>query len=254
MSKTLLTVAGFDPSSGAGATLDLRVFRHFGYHGLAVLTAITIQNSSRVYGYRTLSPPLVLEQYRRLKSDFKLSGIKIGMLGSKNIIPIVDQILEDNRSLPRVVDPVFRSSSGHWLLEKSGLQPFLKAVSGKISLITPNLNEATLILGEKIDGPEKMEEAARRIAYLTSSACLLKGGHLPAMAVDILFDGQRFYHFRKKKLPLNIHGSGCFLSSAILCFLANGCPLPAACRQASAEVHRRLKTPLKISRRPLFAI
>lgn len=247
-------MAGFDPSSGAGATLDLRVFRHFGYHGLAVLTAITIQNSSRVYSYRSLSPALVLEQYRRLKSDFTLSGIKIGMLGSKKIIPIIDEILEDNRSLPRVVDPVFRSSSGRWLLEKSGLRSYLKALSGKISLITPNLNEASLILGERIDRPEKMEEAARRIAHLTSSACLVKGGHLASMAVDILFDGQRFYHFRKKKLPLNVHGSGCFLSSALLCFLASGSPLPAACRQATSEVHRRLKTPLQISRRPLFDI
>ncbi|MGQ9801240.1 MAG: bifunctional hydroxymethylpyrimidine kinase/phosphomethylpyrimidine kinase [Candidatus Saccharicenans sp.] len=254
MRKTLLTVAGFDPSSGAGATLDLRVFRRYGYHGVAVLTALTIQNSSRVYGYRTLSPQLVLEQYRRLKSDFRLSGIKIGMLGSKKLIPVVGEIAGDNRSLPLVVDPVFRSSSGRWLLEKSGLRPYLKALSEKISLFTPNLNEASLILGERIDRVEKMEEAARRIADLTSSACLVKGGHLTGMAVDVLFDGRDFFHFRKKKLPLAVHGSGCFLSSALLCFLAEGCSLPEACRRASAEIYRRLKAPLTISRRPLFDI
>lgn len=254
MRKVLLTVAGFDPSSGAGATLDLRVFRHFGYHGLAVLTAITVQNSSRVYGYRTLPPRLVLEQYRRIKSDFRLSGIKIGMLGSKKIIPVIGEIARENRSLPLVVDPVFRSSSGRWLLEKSALQPYLKAISGKITLITPNLNEASLILGEKIDRLKKMEEAARSISHLTSSACLVKGGHLQGMAVDILFDGRRFYHFQKKKLPLEVHGSGCFLSSTLLCFLAEGCSLPEACRQASAAVYRGLQTPLKISRRPLFDI
>ncbi|MCR4395821.1 MAG: hydroxymethylpyrimidine/phosphomethylpyrimidine kinase [Candidatus Saccharicenans sp.] len=256
MRKTLLTVAGFDPSSGAGATLDLRVFRHFGFHGLAILTAITIQNSSRVYGYRTLSPKLALEQYRRLKSDFNLSGIKIGMLGSRKIIPVIAEIAGENRSLPLVVDPVFRSSSGRWLLEKSSLRSYLNAISGKITLITPNLNEASLILGERIDRPEKMEEAARSLSQLTSSACLVKGGHLPgtAVAVDVLFDGSRFYHFQKKKLPLEVHGSGCFLSSAILCFLAAGYSLPEACRRASAAVYHRLRSPLKISRRPLFDI
>ncbi len=254
MKKALLTLAGFDPSSGAGATLDLRVFNSRGYYGLAVLTSVTVQNSSRVYDYRSLSPDLVRQQYRQLRSDFKLSGLKVGMVGSRKLFPVIKDILSENRRLPVVVDPVFRSTSGGWLLEKQSLKNYLKAISGKITLLTPNLTEASLLLGQKIDTPEKMAEAARQLAELTSSACLVKGGHLIDRAVDILFDGRRIFRFQKRKLPLDVHGTGCFLSSAILCYLADGRSLPEACQKASHWLQLRLRSPLKISRGLLFEL
>lgn len=247
MRKALLTLAGFDPSSGAGATLDIRVFNRLGYYGLAVLTSVTVQNSRRVYDYLTLSPELVNRQYRNLRSDFKLAGIKVGMIGSRRLLPTLEKILAENRKLPVVVDPVFRSSSGRWLLEKNSLKDYLKAVSGKITLLTPNLNEASLLLGRKVDRPEKMAEAARRLGELTSSACLVKGGHLPDRAVDVLFDGRRIIMFKRRKLPVEVHGTGCFLSSAILCFLADGHSLTTACREAADRLRLRLHSHLSIS-------
>lgn len=252
MKNVLLTVAGFDPSSGAGATLDLRVFNHFGFYGLAVLTAITIQNSFQVYGFKPLSAELILEQYRKLKADFKLAGIKVGMLGSRKAISAVEEIVSDNNNLPVVIDPVFRSSSGQWLLEKKYIQKYLQSIRGKITLFTPNLNEASLILGEKIDTVEDMEQAARRISQLTRSACLLKGGHLMDKVVDVFYDGHQIHLFKKKKLPAEVHGTGCFLSSAILCFLAEGLPLTEACKKASMTIHRFLHSPLLLGHRPLF--
>ncbi len=252
MKKALLTLAGFDPTSGAGATLDLKVFNHLGYYGLAVLTSVTVQDSSRVYDHLTLPPRLVLEQYEKLRSDFRLTGIKVGMVGSRRLFRAIEQILKESSNLPVVVDPVFRSSSGRWLLEKQDLRGYLKAIRGKITLLTPNLEEASLLLGKKIDSPEKMVEAAKGLSDLAASACLVKGGHLREKAVDILYDGQQVFMFSKKKLPVEVHGTGCFLSSAILCHLVDGCSLPLACRKASLRLRRRLTSALRISSRALF--
>ncbi len=254
MRKALLTLAGFDPTSGAGVSLDLKVFSHLGYHGLAVLTSVTVQDSRRVYDYLTLSPALVLQQYRKLRSDFRLSGIKVGMVGSRKLFRVMEEILNESQKLPVVADPVFRSSSGRWLLEKRDLGGYLRTIRGKISLLTPNLEEASLLLGRKIDSPEKMTEAAKQLSELASAPCLVKGGHLREKAVDILYDGHRTYRLIKSKLPVEVHGTGCFLSSAILCYLVDGRSLPTACRKASALLHRRLLSPLRISGRALFSL
>lgn len=252
--QILLTVAGFDPGSGAGATLDLRVFHHFGYYGLAVLTTLTIQNSFKVYDLKPLPASFILEQYRKLKSDFVFSGIKIGMLGSGQAIYAIEEIISENQNWPVVVDPVFRSSSGRWLLEKKYIASYLKSLTGKIALLTPNLNEASLIVGQKVETVEEMKEAARKISELIGSACLIKGGHLQDQAVDVLYDGCNFHLFSKKKFTADVHGTGCFLSSTILCFLASGLTLSEACKRASQTIHRLLRSPLLLGRRPVLDI
>ncbi|MDD8019827.1 MAG: bifunctional hydroxymethylpyrimidine kinase/phosphomethylpyrimidine kinase [Acidobacteriota bacterium] len=126
MKKVLLTPAGFDPPSGAGLSLDLKVFSHFGCYGLAIPTSITVQNSFNVYDYKMLPTSLITGSYHCLKMDFKISGIKIGMIGGKKAIPAIKAILADNQQLPVVADPVFRSSSGRWLLDKDDLKATLK--------------------------------------------------------------------------------------------------------------------------------
>lgn len=256
MKKTLLTVAGFDPSGGAGLTLDLKVFGHLGFHGLAIPTSLTVQNSYRVYRQIPLPPAFVLDAYRKLKLDFRLSGIKIGLLGSYRLLPALKTIIEENKKIPVVVDPVFRASSGCWFFEKKHLKQFLKIIKGRISLLTPNLPEASLITGEKILSQQQMKEAARKIFNLIEVPCLVKGGHLPGQSyvTDILFDGQEFTIIRKKKLAADVHGTGCFLSSAILGYLAGGQSLPSACRDASRLIDWKLKNPLKISKRALLQV
>ncbi len=254
MKKFLLTVAGFDPTSGAGATLDLRVFGRFGYYGLAVLTSVTVQNSRRVYEYLDLPAEFILTQYRKLTADFRPDGLKLGMLGSRKAFPAIEEILLASQQIPVVVDPVFRSSSGCWLLEKENLKHFLKLIKGKITLLTPNLAEASLLLGRRIDRPEKMVEAARSLAEMIEGACLIKGGHLRDQAVDVLYDGQKIYEIKKKKIPVDVHGTGCFLSSAILCFLARGEKLAAACQKASEAIKLAMKSTVRGKGRSLFAI
>ncbi|MGC8891615.1 MAG: bifunctional hydroxymethylpyrimidine kinase/phosphomethylpyrimidine kinase [Candidatus Saccharicenans sp.] len=254
MKKALLTIAGFDPSSGAGATLDLKVFHRLGFYGLAVLTAVTVQNSYRVFGLKVLPPDLVRQQYQKLQADFNFSGLKIGMIGRRANIRVIEEIISENQNRPVVVDPVFRSSSGYWLLEKESIKKYLRALSGKITLLTPNLEEASLLLGQKIKTANDMEEAVINLSQLSCSACLIKGGHLPGRALDILYDGRNLFHFEKEKLKVKVHGTGCFLSSAILGFLVIGLDLQRSCEKASSLIHRHLKSSLKISQGRLFDI
>lgn len=256
MKKALLTVAGFDPSSGAGLTLDLKVFRLLGFYGLAIPTSLTVQNSYRVYRQIPLSADLVLDFYRKLKIDFKIYGIKFGMMGSFRILPAVKKIIDENKKIPLVVDPVLQSSSGCWLFEEKHLKKFIKTIKGRISLLTPNLPESSLLTGEKISNIEQMKKAARKIFDLVEAPCLIKGGHLSGEnhTTDILFDGQQFISIRKKKLPEDVHGSGCFLSSAILCYLVQGQDLITACQKASRLTGRKLRNPVKISKRALFQV
>lgn len=233
MEQVLLSIAGYDPSSGAGVLLDIAVFRRFGFLGTGILTAVTAQNSRQVTDVRCLGRGFLLSQYEALIRDVSLSGIKVGMLGCRENIPALGRILTQHSDLPIVVDPVLRSSSGRWLLEKDALQTYLARIKGRISVLTPNLNEAALISGRRLQNPKMMKEAARRIAEQIAAPCLVKGGHLASKAVDVLYDGQKSYLFPHKKVPRDVHGTGCFLSSSLLSHLAMGKPLAEACALAS---------------------
>lgn len=231
--RALLSIAGYDPSSGAGVLLDVAVFRRFGFMGTAILTSLTAQNSRQVRDVRCLDGRWLLSQYAALKEDIPPSGIKVGMLGCRRNIPALESILGRDRNIPIVVDPVLRSSSGRWLLEREAVPAFLKAIRGRVSILTPNLHEAALISGRRLENAEAMKEAARRIVDRIAAPCLVKGGHLASKIVDILYDGTEFSVFPHDRVPGDFHGTGCFLSASLLCYLAVGKPLPEACGLAS---------------------
>jgi len=248
MKKILLSVAGYDPTSGAGASLDLKVFHHLGFQGMAVLTSVTSQNTKRVKKIHCLSPEFIWEQYQTLCQDVSISGIKVGMVGCRKNIQVIKKILEYNPNIPKVVDPVFKSSSGAWLLEKESIPGYISGIREKASLLTPNLSEAFLISGIKIENTEDMKKAARTIYSLSGIPCLLKGGHFPAQMVNLLFDGKKFYLFKKKKLKKNVHGTGCYLSSSLLAHLAKGYSLEKACLLATELTHRAIKSSIQIGK------
>jgi len=241
MKKTLLTVAGFDPTSGAGVSLDLRIFQSAGFQGMAVLTSLTEQNTEEVKNIYCLTPEFVKAQYETLRKDIPFSGIKVGMLGSGKNIPVIKQILADNPKIPRVVDPVFKSSSGTWLLEPESIPGYILEIRGKASLLTPNLEEASLISGKKIATEEDMRTAAREIYSLGRIPCLIKGGHFPNQNLNLLYDGKGFHLFKKEKLKKRVHGTGCFLSSSLLAYMARGASLEKACRLALELVHKAIE-------------
>jgi len=227
--KLLLSIAGYDPSAGAGVLLDVAVFRRFGYVGAGILTAVTSQNSRRVTGIHRVGGRFLLRQYEAIVEDMAPSGIKVGMLGGCGNLPALRRILSRHPGLPIVVDPVLRSSSGRWLLERRAIPSFLSRIKGKISLLTPNAQEASLLSGRRMGNSEAVKEAARRISDLIAAPCLVKGMHLAGAVADILYDGRLFYVFGHEKRPFDVHGSGCFLSSSLLSYLVQGKPLPEAC-------------------------
>ncbi|MFP4081441.1 MAG: bifunctional hydroxymethylpyrimidine kinase/phosphomethylpyrimidine kinase [Candidatus Aminicenantes bacterium] len=248
MEKSLLSVAGYDPTSGAGVCLDLKVFQHLGFHGVGILTSLTLQNTSRVEEVRALPPDFLWNQYRTLIDDISVSGIKVGMIGSKTNIPVIQTILTKNNQIPVVVDPVFKSSSGAWLLEKEAIPSYISKIKGKASLLTPNTEEAALISGIRIKTRQHMKEAARKIHNLSQMPCLIKGGEGPGLSTDILYNGEDFYAFDQQKIAKKVHGTGCFLSSSILAYLAKGISLDKACLKAVRLTHHAINTSLPVGK------
>ncbi|MEW5900030.1 MAG: hydroxymethylpyrimidine/phosphomethylpyrimidine kinase [Acidobacteriota bacterium] len=239
--KVLLSIAGYDPSSGAGVLLDIAVFHRLGFCGMGALTSVTIQNTTRVESFRTLPGRFILGQYKTLAKEVSFSGIKVGMLGSGKNIPALDLILKKHRDIPIVVDPVFRSSSGCWLLEREAVPSYVARLRDKISVLTPNLEESSIILGRRVQSLEEMKEAALRIGDLIDAACLVKGGHLKKKVSDVLYDGRRIQVIANPKIPKTVHGTGCFLSSSLLCFLAEGHSVAKACELAVGQTRQAIQ-------------
>lgn len=241
MKKTLLTVAGFDPSGGAGVILDLQVFRSLGFQGTAVVTTLTSQNIQRVFEFKPLPASFVLSQYKVLKKDFTWEGMKIGLVGSKVLFSIIREILEDQTGRPRVIDPVFRSSSGTWFLEPGIIPSFLKTISGRATIITPNVPEASLMTGLKIKSLADIEKAARIIYEMTGIPCLLKGGHRPGQIFDFLYTGKISRFFESQRLPAKVHGTGCLLSAALVAYLVRYGDLEKACAFSLRFIRRSIE-------------
>lgn len=246
MKKILLSVAGYDPTSAAGVSLDLKVFQLLGFQGMAVLTSITSQNTKGVKKVHCLPPDLLWDQYQTLLEDVSFSGIKVGMVGCGENTEIIKRILENNPNIQKVVDPVFKSSSGAWLLERDSVPSYISEISGKASLLTPNLEEASMISGINIENIEDMKKAAKRIFSLSSIPCLIKGGHLPGQMVNLLYEGNKFHLFKEEKIKKNVHGTGCFLSSSLLAYLVKGNSLEKACLLATQFTHEAIKNSIQI--------
>ncbi len=246
MKKVLLSIAGYDPTAGAGIGLDIKVYQSFGYLGMGILTSLTVQNTTRVKKTHCPSSRFIWDQYNFLHKDVNFSGIKVGMLGcGENINPLI-RILSDNPGIPIIIDPVFKSSAGDWLFEKKSIPIYMRKLRGKASLLTPNLEEAESISGINIEGVPDAEKAAQEIFKQTQTPCLLKGGHLQKENIDILYDGNKFYTYKNRRLRKKIHGTGCFLSSVLLCFIVGGLPLDRACSLGIQTTQRAMKKAIRI--------
>ncbi len=213
---------------------------------MGVLTSLTSQDTKSVKKIHCPSARFVEEQYRCLSADVKFSGIKIGMIGCADNIEITGKILSDNPEVPIIIDPVFKSSGGNWLIEKKAIPQYMAKIKGNASLLTPNLAEAGWISGIKVTDVEAMHAAAKKIHELTAIPCLVKGGHLSGQNIDILCEGETFTRFENRKLKKSVHGTGCFLSSSILCHLVDGAVLDRAVSQAIEDTHSAIKKAIKI--------
>ncbi len=223
-----LTIAGSDPSGGAGIQADLKTFHQFGVYGEAAITLLTVQNTMRVDRVVCMPAELVLQQIRAVVEDIRPGAAKTGALGNREIIEAVAGAA-DGFDFPLVVDPVMISKHGLPLMSGNARPALVDELLPRAFLVTPNLSEAAALAGIPVNDPAAMEEAARRIASFGVQAVLVKGGHLAGEAEDVLYWKGRFHHFREKRIETkNTHGTGCTYSAAITAGLAKGLELTDA--------------------------
>ncbi|MBI5528621.1 MAG: bifunctional hydroxymethylpyrimidine kinase/phosphomethylpyrimidine kinase [Deltaproteobacteria bacterium] len=235
--KLALSIAGLDPSAGAGMLADVKTFSTFGVYGMGVATALTAQNSRGVDISHPLNPGIVIRQLEAIFADFDLSAIKIGMLGSRSVAIAVGRFLRDiNFEKPIVLDPILTSSSGATLLDPVALNAMIREILPIAEVVTPNLREASVLAEVPVKGEKDMYEAAKAIHEMGPKAVLITGGHLKERAMDLLFDGEEFFELASKKVGKEIHGTGCHLSAAIAANMAAGMTLYEAVRGAKAYI------------------
>lgn len=244
-----LTVAGSDPSGGAGLQADLKTFHRFGVYGMGVVTVLTVQNTLGVREVVPLEPALVARQLEAVLHDPGAHALKTGALGEAAILEAVAPVIARS-ALPLVIDPVLSSKSGRELLPSHALEALKSCLLPIAALLTPNLLEAQALLGQPIRDLADAREAARLLASLGPRAVLLKGGHLSAEeATDVLWDGHALHLFTARKIPsVHTHGTGCTLSAAITALLAKGIPLHEAVARAKRFVTRAIETAPGIGR------
>jgi hydroxymethylpyrimidine/phosphomethylpyrimidine kinase len=237
----VLTIAGFDPSSGAGITADLKTFAAHNCYGVAAITALTVQNTQGTSALHPVEAPLLKQSIVSLLADERVRAIKIGMLGNRANAEVVGGILDSNASLPAVLDPIVRSASGLSLVDAAGLDYLREHLLGRVRLVTPNLDEAAALTGLKVENMEQMKAAARKLVEMGARAVVVTGGHLDK-AIDVYFDGTEMESFVGDRVkPDNTHGTGCTFSSAIAANLALGRQLRDAVVLAKAYVTEAIR-------------
>ena len=249
--RTALTIAGSDPSGGAGIQADLKTFAAFGVYGASAITAITVQSTKGVEAVAPLSADLVTAQIEAVAADLAIHATKVGMLGTAAIVEAVAAAIAELDLPLVVVDPVLVSSSGARLLDADGVQTLCLELFPRARVVTPNIPEAEALSGRRIASTDDAREAARRIHGMGAAAVVVTGGHARwddqgsgavsegsrAHVVDLLFDGREFHEFRVARVDSRqTHGTGCTFASAVAAGLALGQELPDAVARAQTYV------------------
>lgn len=226
-----LTIAGSDSGGGAGIQADVKTFTALGCHATTVLTCVTAQNPRAVTGVQALTPKLVQQQLAAVQAELPARAVKTGMLFSAGIIAAVAEFFAASPRTPLIVDPVMVATSGAVLLQPAAIRTLQARLLPRATLVTPNLDEAQLLLGRKLTTREHLLDAALELHETYGCAALVKGGHLRLgrAAVDVLYDGRRFTVLQARRiLHVSTHGTGCTYAAAIAARLAHGSELAAA--------------------------
>jgi hydroxymethylpyrimidine/phosphomethylpyrimidine kinase len=228
----VLTVAGFDPSSGAGVTADVKTIAAHGCYGVACITALTVQSTAGVKRVAAVSPELIAETLEELSADLDIAAVHIGMLGSGKVARVVSEFLAKSELGNVVLDPIIKSSSGSDLTDAPGLRLLVERLLPQATVITPNVDEAATLTGLAVTNLEQMRVAAARLHEMGATAVVITGGHLDK-AIDLLSftsrHGTEQEVFKSNRLESkSTHGTGCAFSTAMACHLARGRGLPEA--------------------------
>jgi hydroxymethylpyrimidine/phosphomethylpyrimidine kinase len=246
--RTALTIAGSDPTGGAGLQVDLKTFRSMGVYGLSIPTVMTAQNTLGVYEVHELPVDFFIRQLDMLLEDITPDALKTGMIYSSEIIEVVVDRVREYSLRNLVVDPVTVSSTGRPLIKDGVLEVMRKFLFPVAEVITPNIYEASLLTGVDIHNEEDMKESAKRLMEFGPSSVIVTGGHLHHTAVDLFFDGREFILLEKEVVDGGYHGTGCVFSAVITASLARGYRVKEAFVKAKEFVHNAIRSARAIGR------
>jgi hydroxymethylpyrimidine/phosphomethylpyrimidine kinase len=244
-----LTIAGSDSGGGAGIQADLKAITLLGGYGMSVLTALTAQNTVGVQAIHEVPTWFVGTQIDSVLSDIGADAIKTGMLANAQIVEVVAKKIREYGVKKVVVDPVMVAKSGDSLLRKDAQDALIKKLVPLSMVVTPNLLEASVLTGSRVNSIEEMRKAAHRIYGLGARHVVVKGGHLKGMAVDILYDGKRYVEIEGRRIETkNTHGTGCTFASAIATLLARGETVSEAVTKAKTFITMAIQSGLPLGK------
>jgi hydroxymethylpyrimidine/phosphomethylpyrimidine kinase len=247
--KRVLTIAGSDSGGGAGIQADLKTITLLGGYGMSVITALTAQNTVGVQGIHEVPARFVEKQIDSVLSDIGADAIKTGMLLNAEIIEVVVKKIKQYGVEIVVVDPVMVSKSGAPLLRKDARKALINQLIPLAQVVTPNLFEASILTGIEVNSLDRMREATVQIWGMGAKNVVVKGGHLPGIAIDTLYDGANFAEIEAPRIRVkNTHGTGCTYASAIATFLARGESIPTAVRRAKDFISMAIRFGLNLGR------
>ena len=248
--RVALTIAGSDSSGGAGIQADLKTFQAHGVFGMSAITAVTVQNTQKVYDIQEIHPKIVHDQITCLFEDIEIHAVKIGMVSSIELIQAIAKALKSVKSPAIVLDPVMISKSGYSLLKQDAQDALVRYLFPLAQVVTPNIYEAQAITGHTIQNIDDMKIAAVDILKLGAKKVVVKGGHLGKdQATDILYDGLEFNTLQSHRVDTkNTHGTGCTFSSAIAANIALGKPFFEAVTLAKAYITGAIEHALSIGK------
>lgn len=246
----VLAVAGFDPTSGAGISADIKTIAANQAYGIGCITALTIQDCQGARGYRSVPAAFLEEQLDCLLRDLPPRAVKIGMLGSQETVEVVARQLKRHECPWIVLDPIFAATSGTALSDEGSWNLMRKRLLPLTSVLTPNLAEAELLTGLKVEKPADAEQAARALHAMGPRYVVIKGGHWER-PVDVLYDGEKIVTLAADRVrTVNTHGTGCTFSAALAANLAHGRPVHDAVVMAKAYLTAALKQSYAIGNGP----
>ncbi|PUA38048.1 bifunctional hydroxymethylpyrimidine kinase/phosphomethylpyrimidine kinase [Paenibacillus elgii] len=247
--KKVLTIAGSDCSGGAGIQADLKTFSAHGVFGMSVIVSVVAENTSRVIDIQDVRPDMIEKQIDAVFEDIDVDAVKIGMLSQPDCMEAVAGKLKQYAPVNIVLDPVMYAKNGCPLMNPDAIDTLIEKVIPFADLLTPNIPEAEKIAGMSIHNVEDMKKSAEAIYRMGCKNVLVKGGHASGSALDILFDGERFYTFDAPRIDTkNTHGTGCTYSAAIASNLALGCSLQEAVHRAKEYITTAIRHSLAIGK------
>lgn len=247
--KIALTVAGSDPSGGAGIQTDIRVFTAFGIYSMAVISSITIQNTKGVKRSIPVEPQVFRDQIETVLDDIKPDVLKVGMLHTPENVEIVADVIERYNLRINVIDTVIKSKNGVYLLNPEGVESFIKKLIPKSFILTPNIEEAQELSGVEIKSEEDIKKAAKILHKIGAKFVIVKGGHFESgdVVFDTLFDGNDFLVLKTPKVNTeNTHGTGCTFASAMASNIAKGKDVYKSFQIAKAYIYGSLANQINI--------